>query len=85
MQRFGSATNFFGGIGESNHKRFVKDTGNNTQKRASNFTSQIAQRYYETMVCDIANQALVQKHAIKYKAPQTSLISYPWKGNIHSH
>jgi hypothetical protein len=29
------------------------------------------------MVCDIANQALVQKHAIKYKAPQTSLISYP--------
>jgi hypothetical protein len=77
MQRFGSATNFFGGIGESNHKRFVKDTGNNTQQRASNFTSQIAQRYYETMVCDIANQALVQKHAIKYKAPQTSLISYP--------
>jgi hypothetical protein len=62
MQRFGSASNFFGGIGESHHKRFVKDTGNNTQQRASNFTSQIAQRYYERMVCDIANQALVKKH-----------------------
>ena len=58
MQRFGSASNFFGGIGESNHKRFVKDTGHNTQQRASNFSSQVAQRYYERMVCDIANQAL---------------------------
>ena len=32
MQRYGSASNFFGGIGETNHKRFVKDTGNNTQQ-----------------------------------------------------
>jgi hypothetical protein len=32
MQRFGSASNFFGGIRESTHKRFVKDTGNNTQQ-----------------------------------------------------
>ncbi len=68
MQRFGSASNFFGGIGESNHKRFVKDTGNNTQQRSSNFTSQIAQRYYERMVCDIANQALVKKHESQYNA-----------------
>ena len=66
MQRFGSASNFFGGIGESNHKPFIKDTGNNTKQRASNFTSQIAQRYYERMVCDIANQALVQKNKSQY-------------------
>ncbi len=66
MQRFGSASNFFGGIGESNHKRFVKDTGNNMQQRASNFTSQIAQRYYERIMCDIANQALVQKNESQY-------------------
>ena len=77
MQRFGSASNFFGGIGESNHKRFVKDTGNNTQQRASNFSSQVAQRYYKRMVCDIANQALVQKHNIKYHAAQSSSVSYP--------
>jgi hypothetical protein len=44
MKRFGSASNFFGGVGESNHERFVKDTGHNTQQRACNFTSQIAQR-----------------------------------------
>ena len=30
MQRYGSASNFFGGIVETNHKRFVKDTGSNT-------------------------------------------------------
>jgi hypothetical protein len=77
MQRFGSASNFIGGIGESNHKRFVKDTGNDTQQRASNFTSQIAQRYYERMVCDIANQALVQKNESQYNAPPISCISYP--------
>jgi hypothetical protein len=41
MKRFGSASNFFGGVGESNHKRFVKDTSNNTQQRACNFTSQM--------------------------------------------
>jgi hypothetical protein len=77
MQRFGSASNFFGGIGESNHKRFVKDTGNNTQQRASCFSSQIAHRFYERMVCDIANQALVQKHNIKYNKAQCKSISYP--------
>ena len=77
MQRFGSASNFFGGIGESNHKRFVKDTGNNTQQRASCFSSQIALRFYERMVCDIAKQTLVQKHNIKFNSVQCKSISYP--------
>jgi hypothetical protein len=77
MQRFGSASNFLGGIGGSNHKRFVKDTGNNNKQRASNFSSQIAHRYYKRMVCDITNQALVQKHDIKYNTAQHMCISYP--------
>jgi hypothetical protein len=77
MQRFGSASYFFGGIGESNHKRFVKDTGNITQQRASSFTSQIAQKYYERMVCDIANQALVQKNKSQHNARPISCTSYP--------
>ncbi len=77
MQRFGSASNFFGGIGESNHKWFLKDTRNNTQQRASNFTSQIAQRYYEKIVCDVANQALVQKNKSQYNERPISCISYP--------
>ena len=42
MILFGSAINFFGGIGECNHKKFVKDTGCNTQKRTNTFTSQVA-------------------------------------------
>ena len=70
MQRFGSASNFFGGVGESNHKTFVNDTGNNTQQRANNFTSQIALRYYERMVCDIADKVLVQRIQSQYYETQ---------------
>ena len=55
MILFGSAINFFGGIGECNHKKFVKDTGCNTQKRTTTFTSQVATRYSETMIFDLAN------------------------------
>ena len=82
MQRFGYASNFFGGVGESNHKTFVKDTGNNTQQRANNFTSQIALRYYERMVCDIADKALVQRIQSQYYGTQPSMThthtsSYP--------
>ncbi len=77
MKSFGSASNFFGGIGESNHKRFVKDTGNNSQQRACNFTSQIALRYYERMVCDIAHQALVQRNKSQYNTCPIICMSYP--------
>jgi len=35
MILFGSAINFFGGIGECNHKKFIKDTGCNTLKRTN--------------------------------------------------
>jgi hypothetical protein len=56
MILFGSAINFFGGIGECNHKTFVKDTGCNTQKRINSFTLQVATRYYESMILDIANK-----------------------------
>jgi len=77
MKRFGSASNFFGGIGGSNHKRFLKDTGHNTQQRACNFTSQIAQGYYERMVCAIAHQALVQKNESQYNTQPIICMSYP--------
>ncbi len=50
MKLFGSAINFYGGIGECNHKKFVKDTGFNTKKRIRTFTSQVAMRYYEGMI-----------------------------------
>jgi hypothetical protein len=41
---FGNAINFYGGIGEFKQKKFVKETGCNTQKRIQTFTSQVAQR-----------------------------------------
>jgi hypothetical protein len=77
MKKIGSASNFFGGVGESNHKRFAKDTGNNTQQRARNFTSQIALLYYKRMVCDIAHQVLVQRSKSQYKTCPIICMSYP--------
>jgi hypothetical protein len=76
LKSFGSASNFFGGIGESNHKKLIKDTGNNTQQRACNFTSQIALSYYKRMVCDIAHLALVQRNESKYNAQPIICMSY---------
>ncbi len=55
MMRFGSAINFYGGVGECNPKQFVKSTGFNTQKRINSFTSQVATRYYEAMTFEIAH------------------------------
>ena len=51
---FGSGYNFFGGPGEASHKVFVKNTGNNTQMRIGSFVSQCAQRYYETLILELA-------------------------------
>jgi hypothetical protein len=56
MKLFGNAINFYGGIGECNHKTFVKRTGANTQKRISTFTSQVAQRYYKTLILHISKK-----------------------------
>jgi hypothetical protein len=58
MNLFGSANNFHGGIGECNHKTFMKDTGFNTQKRIKMFTLQVAQRYYKGMTFCIAKKFL---------------------------
>ncbi len=51
---FGNAINYYGGIGECNHKKFVKETGCNTQKRIRTFTSQVAKRNYEGMTLEIS-------------------------------
>jgi hypothetical protein len=58
MKLFGSAINFYGGIGKCNHKTFMKDTGFNTQKRMRTFTLQVAQRYYKGMTFCIAKKRL---------------------------
>lgn len=64
---FGSAINFFGGVGECNHKMFVKATGHNTQKRINSFTSQVAARYYEAMTIDIAKKSLDNRRKDEYE------------------
>jgi hypothetical protein len=63
---FGSAINFYGGVGECNHKKFVESTGFNTQKRIKNFTSQVATRYYEAMTFGIASKCLENKRRDGY-------------------
>jgi hypothetical protein len=73
MISFGSAINFYGGVGECNHKKFVKSTGINTQKRIKNFTSQVATRYYEAMTFEIANKCLENKRRDGYMDDQELL------------
>lgn len=75
MRLFGSAINFFGGPGECNHKKFVKDPANNTQLRIDSFSSQVAIRCYETMVLEIAHSATVRGAKRMYRlvgAPDTA-------------
>ena len=55
---FGSAINFYGGPGEASHKTFVKAPGLKTQRRLSEFASQVAEQYY--------NNNLVTRKACKY-------------------
>ncbi len=55
IKLFGSAINFYGGIGECILKKFAKEIGCNTQKRIWTFTSQVD---YEGMTLDIARKAM---------------------------
>ena len=50
MKRYGSAINFYGGTGESAHKQFVKAPGQKTQRRVTEFASQVANQYYSMLV-----------------------------------
>jgi hypothetical protein len=63
MKLFGSASNFFGGVGESNHKKLSKTQA--ITHRRELITSQIATRYYERMVHEIAEEALVQRNNLE--------------------
>jgi len=50
MKRYGSAINFYGGTGKSAHKFFVKALGLKTQRRVTEFASQVANQYYSILV-----------------------------------
>jgi hypothetical protein len=72
MILFCSTINFFGGIGECNHKTFVKDKGCNTQQRTNSFTSQVAAQYYKSMILDIANKHKNNRISTKFEYVGTS-------------
>jgi hypothetical protein len=56
------------------HKKFVKFTGFNTQKRIKNVTSQVATRYYEAMTFKIAKKCLENKRRDGYMYDQELLL-----------
>ena len=56
IKMFGSGINFYGGPAESHHQYFVKSPGQLTQRRVTKFAKQIANRVYEGMVFEIANE-----------------------------
>ena len=58
IKQFGSSCYLNKGIGESNLKKFVKKPSHNTQKRASNFTKQIADRYHETSIQEVIYESV---------------------------
>ena len=62
MCLFGCAINFYGGPGESAHKYFVKAPGNNTQRRVSEFSMQVAQKVYKSMIFEIAMEHINQEN-----------------------
>jgi hypothetical protein len=64
---FGSGINFFGGPGESYHKKFVKDTGNNTQGRVDSFSHQVADRIYEKMLYELAKKTMDKRDDSEYE------------------
>ena len=55
---FGSGANFYGGPGESAHKVFVKGTGKVTSRKVNTFCSEVANRYFEHKIIDMAKDAL---------------------------
>ena len=59
--------NFFGGPGESHHKYFVKAPGENTQRRVSEFVSQVARRVYEGMVLEMAMEVVKRTSGVQAK------------------
>ena len=58
IKLFGSGINFYGGPGESHHKYFVKAPGDLTQRRVSEFSKQVANRVYESMAFEVANEGV---------------------------
>ena len=51
---------------ENVNRKNVKNTGSNTQCRIDCFCSQVAKRFYETMLLEIAKKTMERKFHSKY-------------------
>ena len=56
-----SAMIFYDGLGEFSHKYFMKAPGDNTHQRVWEFARQIANRLYECMIFEIADEKVVKQ------------------------
>ena len=62
MTEFGSGINFHGGRGEANQKWLVKSTGNHTQRRPHEFSSQCARQCYNKHVLQRASRQFARQY-----------------------
>ena len=80
---FGSAINFYGGIGNSNHKDYVRDTGTITQKRGNLFTSKCAYHCYETLVVGVVDTLITRNDSLMFTNPDKTVHTkqHMWQGD----
>ena len=52
--KWGCGEGFYGGVSEHNLIKMVKYSGKNTQHKVDCFSSQVATRYYETKILELA-------------------------------
>ncbi len=81
MTLFGSGINFYGGLGESAHKQFIKSPGQQTQQRVSEFAQQTALQYYNMLVSAYADDFKVTCEVIEMMETESKVI-FDWSCNF---
>ena len=67
--------NFYGGTGESAHKLFVKAPGLKTQRRVSEFASQVAIQHHNMMVTANALHTINTESSIVRNCKETNKVN----------
>lgn len=81
IQAFGSGINFFGGIGESMLKEFMKHLAANTQRRPNIFASQLGKNHYRRRLFEHSSRCIDIQRKMNYKLVQNELQQdCPFKG-----
>ncbi|KAL7455029.1 hypothetical protein ACHAWC_007128 [Mediolabrus comicus] len=85
ISEFGCARNFFGGIGESHLKDFLKYLGHLTQRRQVSFAVQVAKQYYHRLVFQHSLAAMNSGSTKEYYEIRGDKSSSLWSGNVGKH